>query len=99
MTRMAGKLSKHYAVDEFILDTPNAYAIYHEDTDDCAEKKVSLLHDFGILGKEDYRESAVRAMLKECKTEQQMTKLLHDVLMDRKSLNELLAERGFGYAS
>ena len=62
-------------------------------------EKVDLLYDFCILrhrrgNKEDARENAVRQMLKKCGTETRMQIALHDVLMDKITLSELLQQKG-----
>lgn len=82
---------KTYRIDEFISP-----GIKTTDTlEDVVDKKISLLYDFCILKrdkytKKDQREELVRTMLTECGTEQRITALLHDVLADRISLDELL---------
>ena len=61
-------------------------------------EKVELLYDFCILrhgrGKEDSREDAVRKLLTKCGTEIRMETVLHDVLVGRISLTELLQKKG-----
>ena len=64
------------------------------------DEKVQILYDFCILvhyGKNDARidkrEKRIRAMLAKCKTERQMTIVLHDVLMGRETINQLLKRK------
>ena len=64
------------------------------------DEKVQLLYDFCILthhgksGKgKDKREKSVRAMLAECGTERKMTVALHDVLMGRETINQVLQRK------
>lgn len=61
-------------------------------------EKVELLYDFHILRckkkKEDPRENAVRKLLAECGTESRMQNVLHDVLLERTTLTDLLREKG-----
>ena len=62
-------------------------------------EKVDLLYDFCILkhrrwGKPDNREDAVKKMLTECGTEFRMQNALHDVLMGRIKLTDLLKQKG-----
>jgi hypothetical protein len=59
---------------------------------DAVEKKVSLLYDFNILHKK--QEPKVREMLSQCKDEHEMTRVLHDVLLGRTTLTQLLYKKG-----
>ena len=62
------------------------------------DEKVELLYDFCKLrhkkGGPDSRENAVRKLLEDCGTEKRMQIVLHDVIMDRISLSELLKKKG-----
>lgn len=66
-------------------------------TEEFVNEKVELLYDFRILrhrrGKPDSREDAVRKLLTKCGTETRMEIVLHDVLLDRISLTELLQRK------
>ena len=67
-------------------------------TEEFVNEKVELLYDFCILrhrrGNPDSREDAVRKLLTKCGTEIKMETVLHDVLLDRISLTELLQKKG-----
>ncbi len=59
------------------------------------QEKVELLQDLCILKrKNDPRKKAVRQALKECGSELRMEIMLHDVIMGRKTLDELLVTKG-----
>lgn len=62
------------------------------------DEKINLLYDFCILkykrGKEDTYENAVRKLLAECGTESRMQIVLHDVLLEKTTLTELLKKKG-----
>ena len=78
----------HYTIDEFLSN--------NEDTNIKAvvDKKVSLLYDFCILRQSgtsrDGREAAVRAYLQRYSTEAQVTRVLHDVVVGNKTVDQLL---------
>lgn len=61
-------------------------------------EKVELLYDFCKLrhrkGGPDSREDAVRRLLANCGNEHRMQIVLHDVLMDRVPLTDLLKKKG-----
>ena len=64
------------------------------------DEKVQILYDFCILahrGKNgtgtDKREKRIRDMLAKCKTERQMTIVLHDVLMGRETIDQVLQRK------
>ncbi len=62
-------------------------------------EKVQLLYDFCILrhrrgGKEDSREDKVRKLLANCGNEHRMQIVLHDVLVDKIKLTDLLEKKG-----
>jgi hypothetical protein len=58
-------------------------------------EKVSLLRDFCILkGNKDPRTAAVKEALKQCGTELRMQNMLHDVLVGRTTLDEMLKKKG-----
>lgn len=84
---------KHYNIDAFLEET-------EQTKEDIIDNKVGILYDFGKLtyGRyntmTDQREPLVRKMLDTCENETQMTILLHDVLMDRLSINKLLQQKG-----
>ena len=78
---------KHYCIDEFIIDEHNTYM---DKKADIIDKKISLLHDFCILSRLDKREMLVRVFLDKYNTEAQMTRVLHDVLVGNKTLDEML---------
>lgn len=59
---------------------------------DAVDKKVSLLYDFCILHKR--QEPQVRTLLTQCKSENEMTRVLHDVLLGRTTLTQLLKKKG-----
>lgn len=67
-------------------------------TEELINEKVELLYDFCILryrkGKPDAREDAVRELLNKCGTETRMQNALHDVLLERITLTELLQKKG-----
>ena len=88
---------KHYQADEFIQDEHNLYTV-PENKAEVIDKKVSLLYDFCILAKykrePDVRESAVRKLLEQYGTEQQMSSALHSVLVGDDTLNNVLRKRG-----
>lgn len=78
----------HYTIDEFLNN--------NEDTNIKAvvDKKVNLLYDFCILRhsgtSRDGREAAVRAYLQRYRTEAQVTRVLHDVVVGNKTIDQLL---------
>lgn len=59
----------------------------------AALRKISLLKDFAILEKRDSRERMVYDILMKCRDEYQMSQVLHDVLRERESLDEMLKRR------
>lgn len=67
-------------------------------TEELINEKVELLYDFCILrhrrGEADSREDAVRELLNKCGTESRMQNVLHDVLLERTTLTDLLKEKG-----
>jgi hypothetical protein len=67
-------------------------------TEELINEKVEMLYDFCILRhrkkKPDAREDAVRELLTECGTESRMQNVLHDVLLERITLTELLQRKG-----
>lgn len=79
----------HYTIDEFLNDTADDTNI-----NTVVDKKVSLLYDFCVLRHRgtsaDSREAAVRAYLKRYCTEAQLTRVLHDVLVGNKTVDQLL---------
>lgn len=79
---------KHYAVDDFINPCD-------EPLHDIAEKKMSLLYDFGILTPDDDEGyDALERLLGRCNSEHEMTQLLYDVLHGNCTLTELLQKKG-----
>ena len=84
---------KHYQADEFLYDDT-----LPDTKTDAIEKKVSLLYDFCVLtkhkGKPDVREQAVRELLAQYSTEQQMSNVLHPVLVGDSTLNKTLQKGG-----
>lgn len=67
-------------------------------TEELINEKIELLYDFCILRyrrrKPDARENAVRELLEECGTESRMQNALHDVILERITLTELLQKKG-----
>lgn len=58
-------------------------------------EKIELLEDFCILKRRnDPRKKLVRKALVECGTERRMEQMLHDVIMERKTLDDVLKQRG-----
>ena len=62
-------------------------------------EKLELLYDFCILtmraNKHDPKENRVREMLSSCKSEREMERTLHDVLVGNETLEQLLARKGY----
>ena len=62
-------------------------------------EKISLLYDFCILTmqghKHDNSECRVREMFSACKSEREMERTLHDVLVGKETLEQLLARKGY----
>ena len=54
-------------------------------------RKISLLRDFDILKPMDSREDTVRKILMKCPDEHKMTQVLHDVLRETETLDQLIA--------
>ena len=77
-------MNKIYGVDDY---TTASHSIT-----DAIEKKVSLLYDFDILSKR--QEPQVRTLLSQCSDEHEMTRVLHDVLLGRTTLTQLLHKKG-----
>ena len=67
-------------------------------TEELINEKVEMLYDFCILRHKrrepDAREDAVRELLNKCGTEFKMQNVLHDVLLERITLTELLQKKG-----
>ncbi len=86
-------MAKAYLVDEFI---GNAEPCTLEDQ---VDKKVSCLYDMCKLyrrGKNpDEREKVVREMLKSCTSETQINNAVHDVVVGKYTLNDLLKRKGY----
>ena len=61
---------------------------------DIINAKIDILCDFNKMQYYDERRPLVRKMLDACDSEVAMTRLLHDVLMDRESLDDLLKRKG-----
>ena len=79
-------MSKLYGIDD--------YTNASDTIESAIDKKVSVLYDFCILkGAEDKREDAVRKLLETCGNEQKMQIVLHDVLLERTTLTELLKKK------
>lgn len=58
------------------------------------DDKIAILHELGILGyRAKKQEECVRLILAECKNEIQIDQRLHDVIVGRKSVKELIASR------
>lgn len=60
-----------------------------------ALRKIALLRDFDILKRKDCREDAVYNMLMKCRDEHHMSQMLHDVLREIITLDELLERKGY----
>ena len=62
-------------------------------------EKLELLYDFCILtmraNKHDPKENRVREMLSACKSEREIERTLHDVLVGNETLGQLLARKGY----
>ena len=62
-------------------------------------EKIQLLYDFCILmtryHMHDPNENRVREMLEACKSEREIERTLHDVLVGNETLAQLLARKGF----
>ena len=84
-------MKKYYAVEDFI---GGAYVGIDETKKDFIAKKISLLHDFCMLKKDDDREQMVFDLLNKCDCERQMDILLHDVVTFKESLDDLLKRKG-----
>jgi hypothetical protein len=81
------KMSKLYGIDD--------YTSTSDTIESAIDKKVSVLYDFCILqGVADKRENAVRKLLETCGNEEKMQIVLHDVLLERITLTELLQRKG-----
>lgn len=78
---------RHYAADDFIDGVTDTKK-------DLVEKKISLLQDFCILRKNDDREPLVKTVLEECSSEYEMSRILHDVLVDNITLDAMLTRKG-----
>lgn len=62
-------------------------------------EKIHLLYDFCVLRhprkcRKDPREELCRKALAQCRTEREIERVLHDVTRGRKSLNEVLKQKG-----
>ena len=83
------KVRSYTSVDDYNglgVNTPTPKEI-------AVDRKIALLKDFCILDRKDCREDAVRDMLTKCRDEHQMTTVLHDVLREIETLDELLERR------
>ena len=80
-----------YTADDFI---GGAFVGSTDTKQDLVDKKVSLLHDFCLLKKNDDREQSVRAVLDKCNTENEMSIVLHDVLVGNTTLDAMLTRKG-----
>ena len=80
---------KHYETEEF-FDNSKPTTLKDE-----VEKKISLLYDFCILAKQktrvrDAREKALRKILLDCKSITSMSNIVHDLIMEKCTLNAVL---------
>jgi hypothetical protein len=86
-------MAKEYLVEEFLDD--NCECTLEEQVD----KKVSLLYDMCILMKtrktKDEREQAVRQMLASYESETKLDNAVHDVIMRKYTINDLLKRKGY----
>ena len=84
---------RNYQIDDFFAEVA-------EPLDVVVDKKVSLLYDLCILveGRRqhqgDEREYAVRKVLGNCKSEHQMSNVLHDVVLGNCTLDTMLKLKG-----
>ena len=82
-----------YLIDEFIDGT--CECTFEEQVD----KKVSLLYDMCILIKRrkdtDSREQAVRELLSSYSSERQMDNAVHDIVVGKCTINEMLKRKGY----
>ena len=87
---------KHYKIEEFLTNTtPTSLA-------DEVEKKISLLYDFCILVHKkatahDAREEMVRQILQKCQSAISIDGVVHDLLVGKITLNELLRRYNYVY--
>ena len=62
-------------------------------------EKIRILYDFCILTtrnrKHDPNEKRIRAMLKDCKTENEVQRIVHGLIMEDYTLEQLLARKGY----
>ena len=81
-----------YLVEEFIDGT--CECTFEEQVD----KKVSLLYDMCILTKRkkdaDNREQCVRQLLSSYQSERQMDNAVHDIVVGKTTLNDILKRKG-----
>jgi hypothetical protein len=86
-------MSKAYLVDEFI-GTTEQFTF-----EDQVDKKVSLLYDLCKLQmrgrKSDDREDAVKHLLASYQSEVLMDNAIHDVVVGKYTLNDLLKRKGY----
>ena len=82
-----------YLVDEFIDGACDS--TFEEQVD----KKVSLLYDMCILTKRKNnakdRERAVRQLLSSCKSERSMDNTVHDLVVGKCTLEDILKRKGY----
>lgn len=80
---------KSYCADDFFETSKT------ENICDLVDRKISLLRDFVILPSHTTkRELELRELLMQCKTESEMTIMLHDVLRGECTVVELLQRKG-----
>ena len=77
-------MKKIYGVDDYTTTSDTLH--------DAIDKKVSLLYDFDLLVKK--HEPQIRTLLSQCSNEYEMTRVLHDVLLGRVTLSQLLRKKG-----
>ena len=84
---------KNYELDEFFDD--DVQTTLAEEV----EKKIRLLYDFCILTKKkqkrDVREKSLRALLLNCANKISIGNIIHDILVGKITLNELLRRNGY----
>ena len=84
-------MARQYSVDEFLNDIP--YTLSEQ-----IDKKVSLLYDLCILNQHknqpDELEDKVRELFASYQTERQIDNVVHDIIMENYTLNDILQRKG-----
>ena len=83
-------MAKLYISDDYLTTKPEPISV-------VIDKKIALLYDFCLLvqgkdGSDDDYEAPLRSILKEYPTEHSITMAIHDIIMERISIEEFIAQ-------